>query len=490
VLLVALRAWGVALLALGWLGCEAALLATPSGEAKLGSAAAKEVEQHVGLVRSPELERYVAAIGERLTKSSAVRSDIAYRFSVVDLPEPNAFALPGGYIYVSRGLLALLNSEDELASVIAHEIGHVSARHHLRHSLLAAPLIPVRLATGIGSLATGIVSPSLGHVVGALGNAPGSIALATHSRGQEDEADVIGQQLVAGAGWDPRAIAAVMDALTREDELGGRDPNQTSFLDTHPTTPDRAKRTLERAATLKQVRIAPIAPDRRHFLAMLDGLLCGDAASEGVLVDNEFLHPDLDLRIAFPDGWKVGNGRDSVISVPEPGDALAIFSIAAKDGDPVAVASQVIRSDSLQIDGDVESTKIGGRPAARVLAVSRAGWRTHYRHLVGWVRHGGFVFQISGTTLEKDWPHYREAIVKLVGSFRPLTPHDRERVREAHLRVIDAKEGEHLADLLKRVDSAWLPERAAASNGLASVQAVLHAGQPVKVARWEVYAAQ
>jgi predicted Zn-dependent protease len=456
---VALRAWGVALLALGWLGCAAALLATPSGEAKLGSAAAKEVEQHVGLVRSPELERYVAAIGERLTKSSAVRSDIAYRFSVVDLPEPNAFALPGGYIYVSRGLLALLNSEDELASVIAHEIGHVSARHHLRHSLLAAPLIPVRLATGIGSLATGIVSPSLGHVVGALGNAPGSIALATHSRGQEDEADVIGQQLVAGAGWDPRAIAAVMDALTREDELGGRDPNQTSFLDTHPTTPDRAKRTLERAATLKQCgsrRSRPIADTSSHagWTAVRRRSVGGRARRQRVPAPGPRSAHRISGRV---EGRERPRQRDLRARA---GRRACVFSIAAKDGDPVAVASQVIRSDSLQIDGDVESTKIGGRPAARVMAVSRAGWRTHYRHLVGWVRHGGFVFQISGTTLEKDWPHYREAIVKLVESFRPLTPHDRERVREAHLRVIDAKEGEHLADLLKRVDSAWLPERA------------------------------
>jgi predicted Zn-dependent protease len=480
---------GIAALALGALACTTARLATPAGEAKLGAEAAAEVEKQVGLVHAPALERYVAEVGERLTRGAGVRSDIAYHFQVVDLPEPNAFALPGGYVYVSRGMLALLNREDELASVLGHEIGHVSARHHLRHALLQAPLIPVHLAVGIGSVATGIVSPGLGRVVGALGSAPGSLTLAAHSRGQEDEADAIGQQLVAQGGWDPRAIAAVMDALTREEQLGGRDPNQTSFFDTHPTSPDRAKRNLERAATLPITRIAPIASDVRHFYAMLDGLLYGDPASEGVIVDNEFLHPDLDLRIAFPEGWKIGNGRDSVMSVPEKGDALAVFSIAAKDADPVAVAKEVIRRSSLRADGEVESTEIGGRPAARVLAVSRAGWRTQYRHRISWVRHGGFVFQIAAGTLEQDWPRYRDAIAKLVTSFRPLTPRDRERVRDAHLRVVDAKEGEQIADLLKRVDGPWSPERAAAANGVA-VGETLRAGRPVKVARWEVFAAK
>jgi len=471
------------------LACTTARLATPGGEAKLGAEAAAEVEQQVGLVRNPELERYVSAIGERLAHGSGVRSGITYRFSVVDLPEPNAFALPGGYVYVSRGLLALLNSEDELASVLAHEIGHVSARHHLRHSLLAAPLIPVRLATGIGSIATGIVSPTLGQVVGAIGSAPGALTLATHSRGQENEADEIGQKLVAESGWDPRAIAAVMDALSREVELGGRDPSRSTFLDTHPTTPARAKRTLERAGALSVARVAPIARDRRHFYDQLDGLLYGDPASGGVIVKAEFLHPELDVRVAFPDGWRIENGSDAVIAVPESGDAVAVFSIAARSEDPVAVAKQVIHDASLRVDGALDTAAINGLPAARISAESRARGQT-FRNRVAWISRGGSVYQIAATCLAKDWERYRAPFDEVVASFRPLRDGDRQRVREARVRIVAAKSGESLAALVERSGSAWSVERAAAANAIASAETALRSGAPVKVARWEVYEAR
>jgi len=489
--LLTAQRWGLAGCLSFWacavLACTTALLATPGGEAKLGAEAAAEVESEIGLVHAP-VEEYVAAIGRRLVqRSSEVRADISYRFQIVDMTEPNAFALPGGFVYVSRGLLVLLNSEDELASVVAHEIGHVTARHHLRHALMEAPLIPVRLATGIGSLATSIVSPTLGRVVGAVGRAPGSLYLASYSRDQEDEADAIGQRLVANAGWDPRAIATVMDTLSREEQLAGHDPNRRSFFDTHPTTPSRAKRTLEHAAALEVVPLAAIVPDLHHFYERLEGLLYGDSASNGVLVGNEFLHPELALRVTFPDGWKIGNGRESVVAAPEPGDALAVLAIAAKGDDPIAVANQVIRSSSLRLDGPVEATNIGGRPAARVAARSSAGWFDRYRHLVTWISQGGYVYQVSGTTLERDWARYSATIAALVESFRPLTARDRERVREAHLRIVEARTAESLVDLLKRVDSAWSPERAAAANGFASGAVVLHRGQPVKVARWEVY---
>jgi predicted Zn-dependent protease len=473
--------------AIGALACTAARLATPGGETELGEDAAVVVERQIGLVQAPELSRYVKAIGARLVKDSAVRTDVDYHFEIVDMAEPNAFALPGGFVYVSRGLLALLNSEDELASVIGHEIGHVAAHHHLRHAMMETPLIPVRLAAGLGGFATGIVSPGLGKIVSGVGSAPGALTLATHSRAQEDEADEIGQKLVADAGWDPGAMATLMDALSREAQLEGRDPNRQSFLDTHPSTPSRSRQTLERASTLPVARIAPIVPDRRKFYGMLDGLLYGDPASHGVVVDGEFLHPDLDLRVAFPDAWKVENGRESVVAAPEAGDALAVFTIAAEGDDPAAVANEVVRKASLKVDGHIESTSIGGLPAARASAHSSEGWSNRYRHLVAWIQQGGVIYQIAGTTRESDWSRYQDSISRTVGSVRPLGPADRKRVREARLRVVDAKRGETLAALLERSGSAWSPERAAAANGIAA-NAALQSGQPVKVARWEPYA--
>ena len=481
------RAEVAALAIAGALACTTARLATPSGEAKVGADAAAEVEKQIGLVHAPELESYLTAIGTRLTADPSVRTGITYQFRIVDMPEPNAFALPGGFIYVSRGLLPLLNSEDELASVLAHEIGHVSAQHHLHQALVETPLIPVRIATGIGSLATGIVSEPLGELVGAIGEAPGSLAIASYSRGQEDEADEIGQKLAADTGWDPRAMAAVMDALSRAEQIEGRDPNQRSYFDTHPTTPDRSRLTLERAATLKVAKRAPIARDVRHFYEKLDGLLSGDPASNGVVVDNEFLHSELDIRVAFPEEWQIENGANSVVAAPKQRDAVAVFSIAAEGDDPVAIAKKVIRKASLQVEGAVEATKIAGLPAARVEAKSSAGWLSYNHHVVCWIAHRGKVYQLSGTAAEENWPRYRAPLSKAVESFRTLAANDRKRIREARVRVVDARSGETVASLVKRVDSAWSPKRTAAANDIPSEEDVLHSGQPVKVARWEAY---
>jgi len=480
--------WLAGLAAIGAFACTAARLATPGGETELGDDAAVAVERQIGLVHTPpEIAGYVKAIGARLVKDPAVRADVAYRFEIVDMAEPNAFALPGGFIYVSRGLLAVLNSEDELASVIGHEVGHVAAHHHLRHAMMETPLLPVRLAAGLGGLATGIVSPGLGKIVSGVGSAPGSLTLATHSRAQEDEADEIGQKLVADAGWDPGAMATVMDALSREAELAGRDPNRHGFLDTHPTTPARSRSTLERAATLQVAQIAPIVPDRRRFYERLDGLLYGAPASHGVVVDGEFLHPDLDLRIAFPDAWKVENAPQSVVAAPESGDAVAVFTIAAEGNDPSAVANEVVRKASLEVEGRVEPTRIGGFDAARVSARSREGWSTRYHHLIAWIHQGGVIYQIAGTTLEGNWSRHQDAISRTVESIRPLGPADRRRVHEARLRIVEAQRGETLAALLERVGSAWSPERAAAANGIAA-NAALQPGQALKVACFEIYA--
>jgi predicted Zn-dependent protease len=484
----ALLASALSALTVAVLACTAARLAAPGGEAELGADQAGEIEREVGLVRAPALEHYVAAVAQRLIDHGAnLRRDVTYRIQIVDMVAPNAFALPGGYVYVSRGLLALLNGEDELASVLAHEIGHVSARHHLDHSMREATFAPVQLATGIGSAAAGIVSPELGRLVGAVGSAPASLYLASHSRGQEEEADVIGQQLVADAGWDPRAMARLMDALSREIELSGHDPSEQSFLDTHPTTPERSQKTLERAATLKVAAIPPIAPDTAHFYEKLDGLLVGDPASHGTLVGNEFLHADLDLRAAFPKDWRVSNGAESVAALPETRDALAALSIAGAGDDPKPFADRWVERASLDLDGVIETTKIGGLAAARATGTTREGLSRRYHHVLAWVAHGGNVFQISGTALEDRWARYRDPLTQFVESIRPLSAADRARVREARIRVVAAQPGERLPDLLRRVDSAWSPERAAAANAIAGADAVLAGGRRLKAARWEAY---
>ena len=168
-------------------------------ERRLGEQEARKVEQELGIVGREDLAAYVEEVGAQLVEHSP-RQDVEYRFLVVDSDMINAFALPSGHVYVTRGLLARLNSEDELANVIGHEIGHVAARHTVQRVTRAAPLA---VATGIPAAAVGLVLPRLGRGIGSVGQFAGSLALAPYSRSQESESDRLGQEMAAAAGWDP-----------------------------------------------------------------------------------------------------------------------------------------------------------------------------------------------------------------------------------------------------------------------------------------------
>ncbi|MEN8184191.1 MAG: M48 family metalloprotease, partial [Myxococcota bacterium] len=265
------------------------VLVSRAQEVEIGRAEARKVEESMGLVDDPELQAWVGQLGARLAGRSP-RQDVAYRFAVVDVAEPNAFALPGGYVYVSRGLLVLVNDTDELAAVLGHEIGHVAARHSVRRLTVAAPFA---LATGIPALLTGLVSPSLGETLAETGRTTGGLVLAPYGRGQERDADRIGMEIAAGAGYDPKALARFLATLEREEVAAGTARDRTSWLDSHPATPER-RRDAERRAQKLSDAARPETPDgRSEVLARLDGLVVGPDPSGGLFVEGRFLHPGL-----------------------------------------------------------------------------------------------------------------------------------------------------------------------------------------------------
>ncbi len=174
-------------------GIPEVMMVSVEQEKKIGAEEAKNVEQQMGLLDDPAMTDYLDRMGQRLAKESP-RQDVAYQFRVADQSDPNAFALPGGYIYVTRGLLALSNSEDELAGVVGHEIGHVAARHSVQKISKQGPFA---LVFGIASGLTGLVSPLVGNLIGGIGDFTQSIIFSPYSRSQETQADRIGQEMAA-----------------------------------------------------------------------------------------------------------------------------------------------------------------------------------------------------------------------------------------------------------------------------------------------------
>ena len=332
-------------------------LMSEEDEIAQGKEAAAQVEQLMGFSGSAELQAYVSRIGQRLVEHSA-RSHLDYEFHVVDMKEPNAFALPGGYIYISRGLLSLMNTDDELASVLGHEVAHVAARHSVQRQARSRKWIPLQVLAGIGGVAASTVSPELGSVVAGAGQLPAALAIASYSRKQESEADRLGQQYIAAEGWDPEALADSMDALTREQELqDDGDPDRMSFFDSHPTTPSRARDGRAYAKTLTVATPNRIAVDRAAFVQRLDGITIGDSAKVGVFIGNLFVHPELGFALRFPNGWTHENAATVVLSYPKDESAVLALEVAGEGNDPAAAADRFEREiplaerDSRTING-------------------------------------------------------------------------------------------------------------------------------------------
>jgi len=467
------RTLAAALLALALAGCI-----TRGSEQQLGDEEAKKVEQEMGLLRAPALEAYVRAVGEKLAAVSE-RPEGPWKFEVVDRREPNAFALPGGHVYVSRGLLILVNSEDELAGVLGHEIAHVTAQHSTKRMGAAVVTAPVTIATGLAGFAVGIVSPVLGSAVAGTGEViTGGLVLAPFSREQEHEADELGQALAARAGYDPAGLARFLHTLDRDLALLPGEKRTSHFLDSHPLTPDRVARTEERARQLERAPAHPIAGGRDAFLARLDGIVVGEDPVQGVFEGGRFLHPELDFAIDFPAGWKTQNTNDSVGATSPAQDAVLALHVAAQSSSLEKVLAEVTAQQS---DVSFERFEVGGLPAART-SLSGRGRVT----AITLIEYRRSVYGVVGQSAESLAKQYAPVFRATAGSFRALAASERSSIRESRLRARSARARETPAEIAKRTGSSWDAAHVAVANEV-EVGDRLDAGRAVKLALPQAY---
>jgi predicted Zn-dependent protease len=481
-----MRAGGVLLVALALAGCAVNpvtgrpefVLLSSAREQELGAEQEAAFLAELGRSDHATSTRWVESIGRRLAAHSP-REDVAYRFHVVDLEVPNAFALPGGPVFVSRGLLALARSEDELAGVIGHEIGHVAARHSVRQTSVATPLA---LVFGVPAAIVGSVSRPLGTLVGLPGAIVSGIALSAYGREQEYEADEIGARLAAAAGFRPAALAELLERLEREEALHASGPRPLAFFSSHPRTPDRTKRVREHAE-----RLAPGAPprsaaDEAAALERLDGLLVGPSPLHGVFVGDEFLHPELGFAFRLPPGWDRENRPEAVVATAPASErrAAILLTLSGEGDDPMATAAGELASEEHR--RALRPLELNGRPAAQ-LEVGSGGEAA----LLTWLALAGRVYRIVGVYPLAEAQARRPQITAAVESLRPLTAQDRAHVRAERLRVRAARPGESLEALLARSGSKWSVEEAAVANDLSS-EATLEAGAEVRLSVLEPFA--
>ncbi len=437
------------------------ILRSEDVDRKVGEESAQGVKAQLGLIEDPELVAYVAKVGARLARH-APRRNFEYSFQIVDQEAPNAFALPGGYIFVSRGLLTLANSEDELANVLGHEIVHVAARHAAARQEVGRSL-PAKLDWLQGGY------------------------LASYGRDQEREADRLGQGLAAVAGYDPEGLVAFLRELEHTERLELGSSRLPSFWDTHPSTNRRVAEAGARANMATWTRKAPIAAAHADFLRRMEGLAIGARASEGVFLKDRFMHADLGLFIHFPPGWTTANTHRAVGAISPKRDAQIFLEIQGPGDDVEAAAGDYI-ADHADIGLRVESAKplrIGSHAAFRVEG-RFVGAGSQLKAQLTWLEREGTIYRFTAVAPAAAFRRYTGAFLNVPRSLRDLEAHERAKIREMRLRIVVAKPGESLTELSERTANRWDIQQTAVMNDLFADH-VLEPGQLIKIAVAEDY---
>jgi predicted Zn-dependent protease len=364
-------------------------------EVEIGRKMHPQILQQYGRYSDEELQSYVTGIGRRIVAVSH-RPDLEFTFTILDSEEVNAFALPGGYVYITRGIMAYLNSEAELVAVLGHEVGHVTARHAVRQQTGAT-------AAGVGATLIGILTGSgdLANVA----NMAGTALVRGYGRDMELEADSIGAEYLARLGYSPQAMIDVVRLLKNQEMLEiqiarqeGREPRvYHGVFSTHPDNDTRLKEVVDTAA--KAASPANARPDGREaYLRHIDGLPLGPSREQGVVRGSRFYHAGLGITVAFPTGWAVQNLQREVVATSPQKDAVMRLSAIAPPPNvkPAELLSRSLSGVPLSHSESIDVNGLDGYTAiARDVALPW-GNRGPARYAV--VYSGGLAYVFTGAT--------------------------------------------------------------------------------------------
>jgi predicted Zn-dependent protease len=453
-------------------------------EAQLGREEHPKIVQEFGgeYKEKPDLTAYVSSVGQFIAATSE-RKDVKYTFTVLNTPDVNAFAVPGGYIYTTRGLVALANNEAELASVLGHEAGHITARHTAERAGQAQQTqFGVLGATLLGAILGGQTGAEL---AGGVASQYGQVRLAGYSQEQEFEADSLGVRYMKRATYDPQAAATFLSALRAqtqlEAKLAGKDPNlvdDQNMMASHPRTVDRVQRAIQEAGGPQPGAMT----ERDIYLQKIDGIMFGDDPSQGVIAGTKFVHPPLRFAFEVPSGYKLVNLPD-VVAIRGPKGTLGNLTLASPQpsGSLTAALQNYDPKGNIVFD-NIENLTINGMEAATGLTrVNTKSGNANYRAVL--VRHtSGKVYEFVFLSLTDLGARYDSDFQKIATSFRQINASEAAQYNKPQrIRIVTVKAGDTVQSLASRMVVAddkegWFR----VLNGLTNGQQV-QAGQKVKI---------
>ncbi len=468
------RPASVALLAVcGLTACASA--ANPAGgiltprvseaqETRAGQRAAREASRTLGLVADQELQDYVQRVGARLAAESD-RSQLPWTFRVVDDPMPNAFGMPGGYVFVTRGLLGVLGSEAELAAVIAHEIGHITARHGVQ-ALARQP--GAELGVWAAPIA-GLRALDAGSAVGA------GLLFREHDADAERQADDLAFRYALAAGYDVREMSDVFAALGRVEAVGGRSA-LPPWLTTHRDPGQRAETMAQRAQAVSDAD--SLQQYRVEYLEQIEDLVYGQDPRQAVFRGATFLHPELRFRIDLPPGWRLRNLTQALVATSPDNDAVIQLTILEQVA-PAAAAERFVAQRGVGATGEMSEDVVNEKLAVTVpFRVTSGDGRAE--GVGGWVSYGGRTYQLVGVTTGQDANGHAAAVRSAVRTFSGVTDARLADLRPSRINIVRLGRATTFDEFNRRYPSVVDAEEVALLNRVAGGSSRLRAGARMK----------
>lgn len=418
-------------------------LMSPQQEVQIGAEEHQKIAAQFGFYNDPAVQAYVSGVGARVTKNTE-RPDVKYKFYVLDSPIVNAFALPGGYIYVSRGLLALANSEAELAAVLGHEAGHITGRHSAeRYSQSALASI------GASVVGMAVNTPGVSDALGLGAN----LYLSSYSRGQEREADSLGLRYMNHGGYNTDYMAAFLSSMKAQSDLdaqveGNKKNAAMSYFSTHPATGERVADTRAQATSYPDGGVS----GRETYFSAINGLVYGDSAAQGFVRGQDFIHTQMGFAFSAPQGFTLKNGATAVTATQTSSGAAMVFDMdrVSAATDPATYLSRLWLKGEQQ-SAKVEAITINGMKAATAGLRGSVNGRAATIQLVAiqWSADRFARFQI--VMPDGISQNIVDGLKRASYSFRRLTAQEKAGYKPHRVQIVTARSGDTVSTLAARM---------------------------------------
>jgi predicted Zn-dependent protease len=430
-------------------------LMSEAQEISIANESEPQIKEEMGVYNDPELQRYVSEIGLRMAKMSE-RPQLPWRFTVVDVPAVNAFAVPGGAIYVTRGIMPFLDNEAELAGVVGHEIGHVTARH-------SAQQYTRQISGQAGLVALGVFVPAA-RPFGELSAQALGVLFLKYGRDDEVQADQLGARYEARQGWDPASVPAFLSTLGRLDEAAGDRRGVPNWLSTHPEPLARVKEIQPIVQELKAAGTS-FSTNRETFEQRIDGMVYGDNPEQGIARGSTFLHPVLRFRIDFPAQWEIANSPQQVVAKAPGADIFMILQLVqqprGRNIQEIALSSmeragfRAVRGERTTINAlDAFVGVYDGQLEGLGAVTARAAH----------IAYDQKVFIVAGLVGPNAFQQVDGAFLGSIRSFRPMSAAEAETIRPNRVDFYVVRAGDTWASIAERSGGAIKPATLAVMN--------------------------